>query len=398
MAYETWRIAALGVLAVLILVPVTLPVAILRELVQARFDVSETLTSLFMSVNMLGAVFAAPIAGALADRHGRRREIVSAALVVDGVLLAALSLPVSFPVFLAIRFAEGCAHISALSMLLGIAANARGGEGRGWVMGLVGGGITLGVALGAGAGAALASVDVLAPLRAGAVVVLLAAGVAWLVLRDSSGGEARPGFAQIAAAVRRHRVLLVPLAFSFIDRFTVGFYTTTFSLYVSRIFSLEPSRRGLLIMAFMLPFALLSFPFGRLSERGSRVLMLCVGSAAYGVGTAALPWIPLDWLPAAMAAVGVCAAVMFVPSLLLTQELAPEEVRTTAMGAFNAAGSLGFIIGPIAGGLVSEGVAGSFGWLAGYRAAFAVAGLSVLICVAATLPALRAAVQRGATR
>ncbi len=398
MAYETWRVAALGILAVLILVPVTLPVAILRELVQTRFDVSESLTSLFMSINMLGAVVAAPIAGALADRHGRRREIVSLALVADGALLYALALPVSFPVFMAIRFAEGCAHIAALSMLLGIAAGERRGEGRGWVMGLVGGGITLGVALGAGAGAALASRDVLLPLRAGAGIVLAAAVFAHLVLRERDVAEARPPFSEIRAALHRHRELLVPLAFSFIDRFTVGFYTTTFSLYVSRIFSLEPSRRGLLIMAFMLPFALLSFPFGRLSERGSRVWMLCGGSVAYGIGTAALPWIPVEWLMLAMAGVGICAAVMFVPSLLLTQELAPAELRTTAMGAFNAAGSLGFIVGPVAGGLVSEGVAGSFGWLAGYRAAFGLAGCSVLVCVALTLPTLRAAVRRGSTR
>jgi MFS family permease len=44
------------------------------------------------------------------------------------------------------------------------------------------------------------------------------------------------------------------------------------------------------------------------------------------------------------------------------------------MGAFNAAGSLGFIVGPITGGLVSQGVAAGFGWEAGYAAAFAVAG------------------------
>jgi MFS family permease len=398
MPLSTARVAALGLLAVLILVPVTLPVAILRELVHLRFGVSEALTSLFMSVNMLGAVVAAPIVGALADRHGRRRELVAASLLLDGALLYALSLPVSFPVFMLIRFAEGCAHIAALSLLLGVAANARTGEGRGWVMGLVGGGITLGVALGAGAGAALATHGVLVPLRAGAGIVTLAALVAWLALRESEGGEARPELREIASAIREAPVLLVPLSFSFIDRFTVGFYTTTFSLYVARIFELEPSRRGLLIVAFMLPFALLSFPFGRLSERSSRVVMLGAGSVAYGIGTAVLPWLPLEWLALAMGTVGVCAAVMFVPSLLLTQELAPAAVRTTAMGAFNAAGSLGFIVGPIAGGVTSELVASQLGWLAGYRAAFGVAGASVLICVAATLPALRAAVARGVTR
>ena len=61
-------------LAALTMLPVTLPVPVLRGLVQERFEVSDLLTSLFMSVNMIGAVLAAPIAGAIADKFGRRRE------------------------------------------------------------------------------------------------------------------------------------------------------------------------------------------------------------------------------------------------------------------------------------------------------------------------------------
>ena len=99
-----------------------------------------------------------------------------------------------------------------------------------------------------------------------------------------------------------------------------------------------------------------------------------------------------------MVVIGVFSAVMFVPSLLMTQEVAPEEIRTTAMGAFNAAGSLGFIVGPLTGGIVSEAVAASSGWLTGYRAAFTVAGISELVCVALALPFLLRLVRAGVTR
>ena len=47
-----------------------------------------------------------------------------------------------------------------------------------------------------------------------------------------------------------------------------------------------------------------------------------------------------------------------------------------------------FIMGIGPGGLVSEWVAREAGWLAGYRAAFGVAGASVLLCVALALPFL----------
>jgi MFS family permease len=89
-----------------------------------------------------------------------------------------------------------------------------------------------------------------------------------------------------------------------------------------------------------------------------------------------------------MFAIGIAAAVMFVPSMLMTTQIAPAAVRATALGAFNAAGSLGFIVGPITGGAISQLVAGDSGWLAGYRAAFLTAGASEVLCVAIALPIL----------
>ena len=138
----------------------------------------------------------------------------------------------------------------------------------------------------------------------------------------------------------------------------------------------------------MLPISLLSMPFGWLAERTSRVALVCGGSLLYGIGTASLAFWSVETLPWLMFALGVCSAVMFVPSLLLTTQLAPEEGRATALGAFNAAGSLGFIIGPATGGAVSQLVASSSGWEAGYRAAFGVAGASEVLCVVVALPFL----------
>ena len=59
--------------------------------------------------------------------------------------------------------------------------------------------------------------------------------------------------------------------------------------------------------------------------------------------------------------------------------VAPESVRATALGAFNAAGSLGFIVGPLTGGAISQWVAEGSGWLAGYQAAFVTAGGHLLL-------------------
>ena len=388
--YEPWRVAALGLLAVLLLVPVTLPVPVLRGLVQERFGVSELLTSLFMSINMAGAVLAAPLAGALADRFGRRPALIVAALAVDAACFLALTRDVPFAGFMAIRFVEGCAHIFALSLLLSLAAGSRGAEHRGRAMGIAGGGLLLGVAIGAPLGGALGAEVPERTLYGAAAVLVVAAGMAAAVLRElESPTETRPGLGAIVRTVREHPRLVAPLTFAFADRFTVGFYTTTFSLYLTSIHGLSPPRVGLLIAVFMLPFALLSVPFGIVAERASRVWLLCGGSLLYGIGTASLVFWPPETLPFVMFGIGTTAAVMFVPSLLLTTEFAPPEIRSTALGAFNAAGSLGFIVGPVTGGLVSQAVAAASDWETGYATAFTVAGGSEILLAALAWPTLR---------
>lgn len=385
---STPRLALMGLLAMAIMAPVTLPVPILRELVGERFAVSELLTSLFMSVNMVGAALAAPMAGALADRLGRRRPLVVGALLADAACFLLMTLDMPFSLFLAVRFFEGCAHIFALSLLLSIAASLGGVRGRGLTMGITGAGMMLGVALGAPAGGLLGRVDTLRPLYVGAAVLVAAAVLAAGSLLDPRGENDRPGLAAILRAVRAHRAVIAPLIFAFADRFTVGFYTTTFSLFASGLHGATPPRVGLWITAFMLPFALLSFPFGMLADRVSKTLLLCLGSAVYGILTASLGFWPTEAIAVGMGVIGVFAALMFVPSMLMTADLTPPEIRSTALGAFNAAGSLGFILGPMTGGLVSELVRASHGPAVGYQAAFIVAGLAEILCAALALPFL----------
>jgi MFS family permease len=393
------RIAMLGVVAFLTLVPVTLPVSVLRAFVQERFGVSELATSLFMSINMVGAVLSAPLAGVLADRIGRRRELLVTGLLADAALLYALTLPLSFPAFMLVRFFEGAAHIFALSLLLALASAGQGEARRGRAMGMVGGGLTLGVAVGAMLGGFIGRDDPLRPLQLGAVVAAAGALLAWRLFAGAAPvAEERPRLARIARSLRENPLLLAPLAFAFVDRFTVGFYTTTFSLYLSRVHELTAMHIGILIFVFMFPFALCSYPFGRAAERGSPVRMVCLGSVAYGIGTALVVDWPVPWLPVLMVSLGVASAVMFVPSLLLTTQAAPAQARGTALGAFNAFGSLGFIVGPATGGFVSQRVAAETSWESGYRAAFAVAGASELLCVLLALPFLLRLVHLGRTR
>lgn len=380
------RVLGLGVIAMFVLIPVTLPVTVLRGLVLDRFEVTELQTSLFMSLNMIAAVLAAPIAGGLSDRWGRRKPIILVALLVDAVCWVGLTLPLSFSGFLAIRFCEGIAHIFALSLLLALASDHAGPERRGRIMGAAGAGLTLGVALGAPLGGVLGKNDPFIPLYVGAGLSLFAAFWVLLLLFEGPLSSKRASFREITAAIRGNRWLLLPLVFAFADRFTVGFFTTTFSLYLKRIHDLDPPRIGFLLALFLLPFGLLSYGFGRLSEKVSRARLVCLGSFFYGLGTLTLGWWSVDGLPILMVTLGVLSAVMFVPSLILTVDLTDSKLKATALGAFNAAGSLGFVLGPLTGGFVSQTVAATAGWHAGYQFAFVVAGLAEIACVLIAFP------------
>ena len=382
------RLIFLAPLAIAIMAPVTLPVPVLRSLVGERFAVSEFLTSLFMSVNMVGAALAAPLAGALADRIGHRRELIVGALIVDALLFYSMTLELPFAAFLGLRFLEGCAHIFALSLLLSVAASLGGATGRGRTMGLTGAGMMLGVAVGAPIGGFLGRSDTTRPLLVGSALLVFAASLAAASLREPAQVERHAGFGAIWRTVRTHKAMIAPLVFAFADRFTVGFYTTTFSLFASGLHGATPPQVGLWISAFMLPFALLSFPFGLLADRYSKTALLCIGSLVYGVLTASLGFWTTSMIPFGMAVIGVFAAVMFVPSMMMTTDVTPDSIRSTAMGAFNTAGSLGFIFGPMVGGFVSEVVRARSDAATGYQAAFAVAGLSEILCVLIALPYL----------
>lgn len=387
----------LGLIAVFMLMPVTLPVPVLRGLVHDRFGVSELATSVFMSINMVGALVAAPIAGAIADRRGRRRALIVGALLLDGVLFVAMTLDVPFWLFMVLRLFEGAAHITALSLLLSIAAIVASRRGSGRTMGFVGAGLTFGVAMGAPLGGAIGRDDPLRPLLAGAAMSLVLALVCAWRLVDVASRARRPGYRELLSLVRRETALWVPLAFAFVDRFTVGFFTTTFTLWMKRVHDLPSDRIGLLLALLLGPFSLLSYPFGRLSERVSRAWMVGGGSLVYGAGLVTLGLWNVDTLPWVMLGLGIVSAVMFVPSLVMTTDIARTEIRSTALGGFNAAGSLGFVLGPLVGGAVSSFVAARADWETGYATAFAVAGAAEIACVIVTLPALRRLRRAGRT-
>lgn len=394
-----WRAAlALGAGAILAMLPVTIIVPVLKELIADDFAAGTLATHSFMSINMIGAVLSAPLAARLCDRYARR-GVMGVALVVDAAMFAAMALAPTLPLVLTARLFEGAAHVTAISALMAAAADLAPPTRRGRVMGVVGGCMMLGTALGVRFGGLIWRQWPDATFEAAAGLALLAAGFAVVALPRGPRSVWPPRERRPRAALLRSRpALLVPYAFTFVDRFCVGVIISTFVLLLAAQHGLDPDRRSALLAMFMAPFALLVYPAGRLVDRWGAAWPLAGGSALFGVILASYGMAPAGWLPAIMVTSGVLSALMFAPTLTLCADLTPPEQRGAAYAGFNAAGSLGFIAGPLVAGGVTHLLTPMFGEVRGYQTALAVAGLAEVLCAAVAIRWLRAATRSGAIR
>ncbi len=346
------RLAVLALLTAACMLPVTGVVPILEPLLLDRLGLQDLAASSFMALNMAGALVAAPFVGRLSDARGWTRRLIAAAATLEAVVLVLMTRAATFPELAALRVLDGVAHITVLTLLLATVSRRGAGDGHRPRMALLGGAIVFGVALGAPLGGLLGRTSPDPPLLAGAAVMVVVALVAPFVVPAS---PADPRVVPSGHSLLRPPPRLrLPYLFAFVDRLTVGFFVYAFPMYTSRELGLDPARTGLLIGTFMLPFALLCYPAGRVAARGRPWRVVLLGSAGYAVAYAAIPWLGEVGLWPAMLCGGVLSAVMFGPNLVLVLDGSTPSTRAAAMAGFNAAGALGFLIGPLVAGALLQ--------------------------------------------
>lgn len=397
------EVAPVALTVFLCMLPVTMLVPVLRELLVERFAASTFIAHAFMSVNMVGGLLLAPLGAWLADRAAMRRPVIMIALLCDGALLALMGwLTENYPslaLLMPLRFLEGGAHLIALSTLMALAQDlARDGQ-RGRIMGVIGAALIFGTAFGTPLGGRIGQLSPGSVFGLGAAISGFGALIAALWVREGQGGSAsRMTLKDTLAVLRRSPALRVPCIFGFIDRFCVGVIVSSFILFLGEIHGLQPAQKGMLMALFLFPFALLCYPMGRLADRWGRVWPMCLGNALFGVVYALYGVTPRGWLPVVMAISGVLSALMFAPNLAMCSDLAPRQQRAAAFAAFNMAGSLGFMAGPLLGGLIMMALSSITGSLTAYRVTFLISGMAVMGCAAVALPVLLRMRRSGLTR
>ncbi|MCH7701419.1 MAG: MFS transporter, partial [Planctomycetes bacterium] len=376
----------LGGLTFLTMLPVTMMVPVLKETISVRFAASHFWTVSFMWINMVGAIVAAPLLGPLTDRFRQRRTTLTIALVINGILIWTMSQATSLPVMLSLRFLEGASHIVALSTLMALGADWAGDGRRGRMMGLLGAALMLGTSVGAPLGGILGNDHPLRVFHLGAGISVIAGVLAFGLLRRTLP---RPRTARLGDSLRLLSEcpgLRVAYLYAFIDRLCVGVIVSSFVLFLSDHHHLAPAQIGLMLACFMLPFALLCYPVGWITDRIGRAGSMCVGSLGFGIVYALYGTLELNELRVMMVVSGVLSAIMFAPNLAICADLAPPARRAAAYAGFNMAGSLGFMVGPLLGGIVAGPLATALNWETPYTLLFPVIGATEVLCAVLTIP------------
>jgi MFS family permease len=336
----------------------------------------------FLTAEFLGFVAFAGLWGAVSDATGSRTPLVALGAVLGATGYLTLAIAPEIVVFpyaavLVVRFVQGAATIGALSLAITTLMDLDGGHGRN--MGAAGLAIGFGTALGSPIGGQLYELGPFVPLY-GAGVVLVLAGL--LVTRASEHAPSPSGSLRAAVGSLRDRpAIAVPFAFGFVDRLTAGFFALVGTVYFQSTFDVGAGTTGLLLSAFFVPFALLQYPFGRLSDRIGRVLPVAIGSMGYGIAIVGVCYAPsVVTAGLAMMLVGVVGALVAPATMALVTDLAAEDQRGVAMGGFNVFGSLGFLAGIVGGATLAGSVS--------FRAAFLVVGLSEVAIALVLLPLL----------
>ncbi|MFB1064578.1 MFS transporter [Natrinema sp. H-ect4] len=361
----------------------------LEDTVAALGGGDEILAGTWFLVAEFGAfVGCAVVWGLASDALGRRTPLVVLGAIGGAASYVAVALVpqvgLGFGAVLLLRVVGGAFTIGAFSLSITMLMDLSGGHGRN--MGAAGTAIGLGAALGSVVGGQFATIDPLAPLYGGAVI-LVGAAVLAATIPDRSPGDGRP-VGTLAERVRTRPTLLVPFAFGYIDRLTAGFFALTGVAYFRDTFGLDAAQAGLTLALFFVPFAVLQYPAGSLSDRIGRFLPVVIGSLCYGVMIIAVGLAPTAALAAGlMVVVGVCGAFVSPTTMALVTDIVPASERGAAMGGFNVFGSLGMLSGFLVGGIIAD--------LYGYLPAFlAAGGLEISIAVLASRAVRRIGPQR----
>ncbi|MCK4237659.1 MAG: MFS transporter [Candidatus Lokiarchaeota archaeon] len=330
--------------------------------------------SLFDSVLYISYLIIGIIIGILADHLGKRKIFIIAGSAGSIIFFSLMITATNYGILLIFRFLQGSFTVMGWQMLMTLVLDIASPENRGKFLGIFGFFLALAMGFGPMFGGIIASYGVFIPYYVAIVVNVIVLIIVLLLLKDPSYLKKRPSFKENLTIIQRRPELIVPGIFNFVDRLHMGFIIFILPLFVQIVLGLGPEIRGMIMGIFALPFIILQYPMGKLSDKYGRYKLLIPGSLGYGIIltlTGYFGLFGLGLLIGAFLILGVFSGITGPPSMALVGDIAEGKDNAMAMGFFTFVGNLGMVIGPLIGGLVVD--YGNFVF------AFIIAGLIELI-------------------
>ncbi len=337
------------------MLPVTMIVPVFKDMIKDRLGGDNLSVSFFMSTAMLGSFLFSPVAGFLSDKTQTRKWFIVVFAFLDGVSFFLLTKITDLAWLQFLRFLEGGFHIFVIGLLLALLVDRENDKQnerffqKGILLGLGGMFLSLGVGLGSPLGF-LGKKNPLLPFYVAGGIMIAIGLVSLFFLEDYPFHyTSQVTFSDWKLAITQNPLILIPSLFNFIDRFTVGFFVTSFNLHLREDLKMHPGQVGLFLSLVLIPMSLLSYPFARLAQRWGAFLLMLIGSVIYGLALAVAGSLTsILSLAITLMISGIGAGVMFVPSMILASRLAPKGYNASVMAGFTGFGSIGFMLGPVA--------------------------------------------------
>jgi len=375
------EVAIYAVLMFVAMLSLTLMAPVIQEFIIDRFNASNTEASMFFSLEMLAYVIFAMIWGSLSDKCGKRKLFIVFGFAGSAVLYILMVHANTLSLLLILRFIQGAITVMAWSLVMTSALDSVQKTSYGKTMGVIGMAMMLGMASGAPLGGFLAErYNVFFPMYFASFLFLMGTLISATQIHDVRIENKPDTMLESFKVLVEEKKLAVPYIFSFIDRFTIAFFIFAFPLHLVHAFGFGGAERGMYQALLLFPLVLFQYPFGKLSDKIGRAPLLVTGSLFYGLEMCLVGYVGKTVLIALILSCGVFAAMMFPSSTALAGDLSPPNKRGTAIGGFNVFGSLGFVVGFSAAGILSD--------MYGYSTSFVFGGFFEILVALIAIPFL----------
>ena len=329
------------------------------------FDVGQSAIGLAIAIYGLARFLIAVPAGQLADRAGRRGALALGGLVTAAGNLLCAWAP-TYPAFITARFIAGAG--AGLVMITGqiVLADITTPANRGRAMAIYQGVFLFAVGIGPLFGGVLAERSGLAaPFVVYAGAGVLAAALGWLRIPEtkdhgrtewSEAAAALPPFAaQIRLLTGRRGFVLVSLI-SFVGAVArTGALFNIIPVLARERLALTTDRLGVGLALASLVGLAFTYPSGVLVDRYGRKVVIVPATLMSGVALTMFLIAPsYAWFLAACVVWSMASGVSGAAPAAYAADVAPSGMNAAAMSAYRMLSDLGYVVGPIVLGIVTD--------------------------------------------